>query len=101
MIVKFIKFLASAFLFTLLTVSFSFAQESEPVVIDEVVAQVNEGVITLSRVKQESKNAISGLVQNGKTEAQARSEVESKQGELIAALINDELIMQKGKELGL
>jgi peptidyl-prolyl cis-trans isomerase SurA len=99
--VKFINYLITAFLFTLLTASFSFAQESEPTVIDEVIAQVNDGVITLSRVKRESKEAIAGMVQAGKTEAAAKAEVESKQGELIAGLINDELLVQKGKELGL
>ncbi len=97
---KFINYLITAFLFALLTVSFTFAQESEPVVVDEVIAQVNDGVITLSRVKRESKEAIAQMVQSGKTEAQAKAEVESKQGELIANLINEELVMQKGKELG-
>jgi parvulin-like peptidyl-prolyl isomerase len=71
------------------------------VVIDEVVAQVNDGVITLSRVKREMKDAINALVQAGKTEAVAKAEIESKQAELIANLINEELVMQKGKELGM
>jgi peptidyl-prolyl cis-trans isomerase SurA len=84
-----------------LAASFTFAQESEPTVIDEVVAQVNDGVITLSRVKRETKDTIASLVQTGKTEAVAKAEVESRQGELIAGLINEELIVQKGKELGL
>ena len=98
---KFINSFVIALLFTLLTASFSFPQESEPTVIDEVVAQVNDGVITLSRIKRETKDAIAGLVQQGKTEAAAKADIESKQGELIAALINEELIMQKGKELGM
>jgi parvulin-like peptidyl-prolyl isomerase len=70
-------------------------------VVDEVVAQVNDGVITLSRIRHESKEAIASLVAGGKAEADAKADVESKQGELIANLINEELIMQKGKELGL
>ncbi|HLM01361.1 MAG TPA: peptidyl-prolyl cis-trans isomerase [Pyrinomonadaceae bacterium] len=78
----------------------AFAQESEPVVIDEVIAQVNEGVVTLSRIKREMKEAIDGLVRQGKTPEAARAEVESRQGELIANIINEELILQKGKELG-
>lgn len=77
-----------------------FAQESEPVVVDEVVAQVNEGVVTLSRIKREMKDAIDALVRAGKTPEAAKTEVESRQGELIANIINDELILQKGKELG-
>jgi peptidyl-prolyl cis-trans isomerase SurA len=77
------------------------AQESEPVVIDEVVAQVNEGVITLSRVKREMKEATDSLVQQGKAPEQAKTEVQNRQGELIANLINEELIIQKSKELGM
>jgi parvulin-like peptidyl-prolyl isomerase len=99
--VKFINYLITAFLFSLLTFSFAYAQESEPVVIDEVIAQVNEGVITLSRVKRERQDAIDTLMRSGKTEAVAKAEVDSKQGELIANLINEELVMQKGKELGM
>lgn len=77
-----------------------FAQESEPVVVDEVVAQVNEGIVTLSRVKREMKEAIESLVRMGKTPEAAKTEVESRQGELIAGIINDELLLQKGKEIG-
>ncbi|MEP6903485.1 MAG: peptidyl-prolyl cis-trans isomerase [Actinomycetota bacterium] len=87
-----------AFLF--LTGLTAFAQESELKVVDEVVAQVNDGVITLSRVKREMNTVIESLVTEGKTREQATAEVESKQGELIANIINEELILQKGKELG-
>jgi parvulin-like peptidyl-prolyl isomerase len=79
----------------------AFAQESETKVVDEVVAQVNEGVITLSRIKRESKIAVDTYVQEGKTREEAQKIVDEKQGELIAGLINEELLMQKAKELGL
>ncbi len=79
----------------------AFAQESETKVVDEVVAQVNEGVITLSRVKRETKSAVDAYVQEGKSREEAQKMVESKQGELIASLINEELLIQKAKELGL
>jgi competence protein ComGC len=79
----------------------SFAQENEAVVIDEVVAQVNDGVITLSRIKREIKSSIDAIIAEGKlTKEQAKTEVESKQGELIANLINEELLIQKAKEVG-
>ncbi len=79
----------------------AFAQESELKVVDEVVAQVNEGVITLSRVKREMNEVIDSYVQEGKkTREQAKTEIEGKQGELIANIINEELLLQKGKELG-
>jgi peptidyl-prolyl cis-trans isomerase SurA len=69
-------------------------------VVDEVVAQVNDGVITLSRVKREMDSIIESLVAEGKTREQAATETQSKQGELIAGIINEELLLQKGKELG-
>ncbi len=78
------------------------AQESETKVVDEVIAQVNDGVITLSRVKREMKDVVDSFVQEGKkTRDQAQTEVESKQGEMIANIINEELLIQKGKELGI
>lgn len=98
------KYIRSAiFTIAILTVSSSaiFAQESETRVVDEVVAQVNDSVITLSQVKRESDEAIDSMVKEGKkTPEQARTEIESKQGELIAGIINEELLMQKGKDSG-
>jgi peptidyl-prolyl cis-trans isomerase SurA len=87
-----------AFLF--LTSLSAFAQESELKVVDEVVAQVNDGVITLSRVKREMDTIVESMVAEGKTREQAVAEAQSKQGELIAGIINEELLLQKGKELG-
>lgn len=79
----------------------AFAQESETKVVDEVVAQVNEGVLTLSRVKREMKSIVDTYVQEGKSRDDATKTVNDKQPELIANLINEELIIQKAKELGL
>ena len=79
----------------------AFAQETETKVVDQVVAQVNEGVITLSQVKREMKDATDSLVTEGKkTPEAAKAEVESRQGELIANIINEEILLQKGKDLG-
>lgn len=78
-----------------------FAQESEVRVVDEVVAQVNDSVITLSQVKREMDEAVDASVkEGGKTAPQARAELEAKKGELIAGIVNEELLMQKGKESG-
>ena len=90
--------LFTAFTFGSVVVS---AQESEERVIDEVVAQVNDGVITLSRVKREIKAIVDGEVQQGKNRDESQKMVNEKQGELIANLINEELLMQKAKENGL
>lgn len=77
------------------------AQEGEPVVVDEVIAQVNDGVVTLSQLKREMKERVETLVQNGMTPQQANAEVEKKKPELIATLVNEQLLLQKGKELDL
>lgn len=78
-----------------------YAQESEERVIDQVVAQVNEGVITLSRVKREMKSIVELEVQQGKKREEAQKMVDEKQGELIANMINEELLVQRAKELNL
>ncbi len=98
------KYISSA-IFTIAILAVSslavFAQESETRVVDEVVAQVNDSVITLSQVKREMDEAVDTSVkEGGKTAAQARTEIEAKKGELIAGIVNEELLMQKGKEAG-
>ena len=79
----------------------AFAQETETKVVDEVVAQVNDGVITLSRIRRESKDIVDAKVQSGEKREDAQKAVDGKQGELIANLINEELLIQKGKEIGI
>ena len=76
------------------------AQETEERVVDEVVAVVNEGVITLSKIRREAKGIVDASVQQGKKREEAQKEVDEKRGELIANLINEELLIQKAKELG-
>lgn len=91
-------FLLAAFV---ISPSLARAQEGEPVVVDEVIAQVNDGVVTLSQLKKEMKERVDTLKQNGMTEQQANAEVEKHKPELIATLINEQLLLQKGKELDL
>src|SRR5437762_11273980 len=81
--------------------SAAFAQEGEPVVVDEVIAKVNDGVVTLSQLKRELKDRAETLKQNGMTEPQATAEVEKHRAEMIALLINEQLLVQRGKELEL
>lgn len=94
-----LKFLAVAIL--LVFAGNVFAQEGETTVVDEVIAQVNDDVITLSMLKRETRERIEALKQQGMTEQQATDEVNKKQAELIATLINEKLLLQKGKELDL
>lgn len=95
-----LKYLAVAAM-VLVFAGSAFAQEGETQVVDEVVAQVNDDVITLSMLKKETQERIEALKQNGMTEQQARDEVTKHQAELIATLINEKLLLQKGKELDL
>ena len=92
--------LALTFLST--SASTAMAQEGEIQVIDEVIAQVNDDVITLSMLKKETREQVQVLKQQKKlTEQQATDEVAKHQPELIATLINEKLLLQKGKELEL
>ena len=97
------KYLAAcaALVILILNTGSVFAQEGEMQVVDEVIAQVNDDVITLSMLKRETKERIDALKQNGMTEQQATAEVTKHQAELIATLINEKLLLQKGKELDL
>jgi peptidyl-prolyl cis-trans isomerase SurA len=92
-------FIAAALL--LVSTSAALAQEGEPVVIDSVVAQVNADVVMLSTVKREVKDAVDAFKQQGVPEPKAIEEVTKRQPELIASLINELLLVQKGKELNM
>ena len=98
-----VKFSAALFAILILTLSATsiFAQEGEMQVVDEVIAQVNDDVITLSMLKKETQERINALKTNGMTEQQATDEANKRQAELIATLINEKLLLQKGKELDL
>jgi len=78
----------------------AFSQETQTRVVDEVVAVINNNVITLSRVKRESKSIVDTYIQEGKKPEEAQRMVDEKQGELIASLINEELLIQQAKEKG-
>ncbi|HYJ87964.1 MAG TPA: peptidyl-prolyl cis-trans isomerase [Pyrinomonadaceae bacterium] len=92
--------IACAFLFVLIPPSAT-AQEGELRVVDEVIAQINDDVLTLSMLRRETKERIESLKQGGMTDQQAADEVTKRQAELIATLINEQLLLQKGKELQL
>ena len=101
---KFISLtIASIFVFAILALvpASAVAQEGELQVVDEVIAQINDDVITLSMLKRENKERIEALKQSGLSEQEATAEVNKRQPELIATLVNEALLMQKGKELDL
>ncbi|HEX6716259.1 MAG TPA: peptidyl-prolyl cis-trans isomerase [Pyrinomonadaceae bacterium] len=96
-----LKYFAALFAIMIVTAATVFAQEGEMQVVDEVIAQVNDDVITLSMLKREMKEKADALKQGGMTEQQAQDEVTKHQAELIATLVNEKLLLQKGKELDL
>ncbi|MBV9959721.1 MAG: peptidyl-prolyl cis-trans isomerase [Acidobacteria bacterium] len=98
---KLISISLIAYALVLSLVAPALAQEGEARVIDEVVAQVDNDVITLSMVKREMKEAITSLQQEGKSATEAANQINSRQPEIIASLINEQLLLHKGKELGL
>lgn len=92
--------LAAVALTVMLAPSLALAQEGELQVVDEVIAQVNDDIITLSQLKREMKERIDALRQGGgMTEQQAIDDVTKNRDKLIATLINEQLLLQKGKEL--
>ena len=98
---KHIKFASLAAMAVLAAGSSVIAQETQTRVVDEVVAVINNDVITLSKVKREMKDAVEAFVQQGKTREEAQKMVDEKQGELIANLITEELMLQRAKENGM
>ncbi|MBK8464831.1 MAG: peptidyl-prolyl cis-trans isomerase [Chloracidobacterium sp.] len=98
---KHIKFASLAIVTVLAASPSAFSQETQTRVVDEVVAVVNNEVITLSKVKREIKDAVESFVQQGKTREEAQRMVDEKKGELIANLITEELMLQRAKESGI
>ena len=88
------------FAFCLVAIPAASAQETEERVVDEVVAVVNDGVITLSSIKREIKGIIDACVQQGKKREDCAAQIEEKRGEMIANLVHEQLLVQKAKELG-
>jgi peptidyl-prolyl cis-trans isomerase SurA len=75
-------------------------EEAPPTVLDEPVAQVDNDVIMLSQLKRENAEFREVLVkQRGMTPEQADAEVRKKQPEIIFNLINESLLIQKGKDM--
>jgi peptidyl-prolyl cis-trans isomerase SurA len=81
----------------------AFGQEGEPLIVDEVIAQINNDVITLSMLRREISEAINVEKQRQQNvpEQKIRDEVESHKPDLIARMVNEQILLQKGKDLDL
>jgi parvulin-like peptidyl-prolyl isomerase len=94
--------LSAAFLAPFAAVAVRAQEEGVPRVVDEVIAQVNADVITLSMLRKDMAEAIEALrQQRGISEQQAVEEIGKRRNEIIATLVNEQLLVQKGKELGM
>ncbi len=95
------SFIFAALAFTFLAAPQASAQEeAAPQVVDEPIAQVNNDVIMLSQLKRQMIDFKEALVkQRGMTEQQAEEELKKRQPEIIANLINEQLLLQRGKEM--
>ena len=75
-------------------------EEAPPVVLDEPIAQVDNYVIMLSQLKRENAEFRDVLTkQRGMTPEQAEVEIQKRQSEIILNLINEALLVQKGKDM--
>lgn len=97
---------ARMLLFAALALAFAFAaparaqEEAAPVVLDEPIVQVNNDVIMLSQLRREVADFKEVLTkQRGMTPEQADAEIEKRRPEIIFNLINEALLMQKGKDI--
>lgn len=74
-------------------------EDGAPIVLDEPIVQVNNDVIMLSQLKRENQEFKDVLIkQRGLTEEQAAQQVAEKQPEIVFNLINEALLLQKGKD---
>ena len=75
-------------------------EEAPPTVLDEPVAQVDNYVIMLSQLRRENNEFRDVLTkQRGLTAEQADAEIQKRQAEIILNLINEALLVQKGKDM--
>ncbi|HEY0174322.1 MAG TPA: peptidyl-prolyl cis-trans isomerase, partial [Pyrinomonadaceae bacterium] len=75
-------------------------EEAAPTVLDEPVAQVDNYVIMLSQLRRENNEFREVLTkQRGLTAEQAQAEIDKRQAEVILNLINEALLVQKGKDM--
>ena len=94
--------LLAVFLVPSSVVSVRAQEEGVPRVIDEVIAQVNADVITLSMLNKDMADAAEALrQQRGISPQQATEEIGKRRNEIIVTLVNEQLLLQKGKEMGM
>ena len=79
-------------------------EEAPPTVLDEPIAQVDNYVIMLSQLKRENAEFRDVLMKGSPsrqplTAEQAEAEIQKRQAEIILNLINEALLVQRGKDM--
>jgi hypothetical protein len=74
-------------------------EDDEPRVVDEVIAQVNGDVVMLSMLKRELQQATETLERGGMPQPQAAEQAARMQARILVNLIDERLLLQKGKDL--
>ena len=100
---SFMKFLKLAFLLgiTLLCVDYSFAQEGEAKLIDEVIARVNSGVIMRSAFEAAQKDVLEELKKQGLKGEELEKKFNEWKPRILDELINTQLLAQRAKDLSI
>jgi peptidyl-prolyl cis-trans isomerase SurA len=93
-----LAFAALAFLFAAAPRALA-QEEGVPTVLDEPVAQVNGDVILLSQLKRQNEEFKEQLLKRGVKPEDADKQIAERQAEIILNLINESLLMQKGKDI--
>jgi peptidyl-prolyl cis-trans isomerase SurA len=91
--------LCAAALLLLTAATVSAQEEGVPVVLDEPIVQVNGDVIMLSQLKRQNEEFRDALKQRGLNPQDSEKQIAERQPEIIFNLINESLLLQKGKEL--
>ncbi|MBK6799380.1 MAG: SurA N-terminal domain-containing protein [Acidobacteria bacterium] len=97
------KFLKLAFLLgiTLLCVDYSFAQEGDAKLIDEVIARVNSGVIMRSAFESAQKDVLEELKKQGLKGEELEKKFNEWKPRILDELINTQLLAQRAKDLSI
>ena len=98
-----VRLLGTALLTLVCGASVLWSQENtnEPVVLDEIVAKVNQEIITLSDLQKELSTFRTQLGLEFRDQSEAEREFQARKKMLLKTLINTKLMIQKAEELGM
>lgn len=77
-----------------------FAQAQDPLVLDEIVAKVNNEIITLTDLKRELEGLLRDVSQEVEDPAERQRVFEARKKSLLQSIIKNRLLIQRAEELG-